>query len=209
MATAFLLWLFLQSASHPPENELDRLRSRVAVEAVVGSPTELAGVYVNPPKELRGAVDRIGLTTALYLFPDETYIYVQRGSLIPLTIFDKGSWAIVSESLQLKSAGDVRWNPDLERRFLLVRRSSHPEEVLLVGAQMAVNRFEKLASNDSDTALLAISKQRRGPITNEHATSLKNYLIKTGWHPERFGDVPSTAFLSRANFAAISERGPG
>jgi hypothetical protein len=189
-----LFWFFLQALNRPVENGLDTLRSRVPVEAVISTPAGLAGVYVNPPADLHGAADPAGITTALYLFPDRTYIFVQRGSLVPLTIFDKGNWAIISDSLELKSTRDVTWNPDLERRFLLVRRSSHPTEVLLVGAQFAVKRFEKLTNDDPDTALLTISRQRRRPITTDRASHLKNYLIKTGWHPERFGQVPSTAF---------------
>ncbi|MBV9887317.1 MAG: hypothetical protein JO119_12285 [Acidobacteria bacterium] len=193
-----LVCLFLlvsrAGAGQSVESPFGRIRSQVAVETLHANSTEIAGVYRNPPDENGKVADSSAVRTALYLFPDGTYLYVQRALSMPPTIFDKGTWRIVADVVELKSAREVTWNPDLERKFLMLRRSSHPEEFLLVGTDVAVKRFERLAGSDGENALLTVAKKRKRVIEPERAARVKGYLMRKAWHPERFGDAPRMTF---------------
>jgi hypothetical protein len=197
---ALVCLVFLVSRPVPTqtfENEFGRIRSHVAVEQLHVTSAEIAGVYRNPPEE-SGVADTSSVKTALYLFPDETYLYVEKVLDMPRSIFDKGTWRMSADGIELKSAGDVTWNPDLERKFVMLRRSSHPEEFLLVGVDVAVKRFERLAGGvageNGESALLIVAKQRKSVMDPARATKVKDYLMRKAWHPERFGDAPRTGF---------------
>jgi hypothetical protein len=165
----------------------DRIRTKIGIESGPTVSTEIAALYVNPPNELAQKSDSSGIRTNLYLFPDQTYLFAERGPFLPATIFDKGTWRLGSGVLELKSDPDVTWNPDLERRFLMLHRTAHSEEVLLVGADKAVNRFETLARGNPEIALLTVAKQRIKIITAEQATRIRDDVMRKAWHPERFG----------------------
>jgi hypothetical protein len=193
LVLASLLLLFcLPTHGRATDSQLDRLRSHVPVEPVHVTAAEVAGVYGSARDDVAGAPDNSGLKTALYLFPDGTYLFIQKASVMPPTIFDKGTWRIVSDVLDLKSAHEVTWNPDLERSFLILRRTSHPEEFLLVGTDLAVKRFERLAGGDAESALMTVARTRKRTIEADRTTKLKYYLMRKAWHPERFGDAPLT-----------------
>jgi hypothetical protein len=183
------LWVLLASQSshiEPEASGFARIRSWVGVESAPTDSTEIAALYVNPPNELAQKPSSAAIRTNLYLFPDQTYLYLERGPFLPATIFDKGTWRFGSGVLELKSDPDVTWNPDLERRFLMLHRTAHSEEVLLVGADKAVNRFEALAGGNPENALLTVSKQRIKIITTEQATRVRDNVMRKAWHPERF-----------------------
>jgi hypothetical protein len=188
-----LLSFFLPTQGRATDSQLGRISSRVAVESVHASASEVAGVYGHQREDTISA-DSSEVRTALYLFPDGTYLFVQRVLVMPPTIFDKGHWMIVSDVLEVTSAPDVIWNPDLERKFLILRRTSHPREFLLVGADLALKRFERLAGNDAESALMTVARRRRRVIEPERTARVKDYLMKKAWHPERFSDEPSTSF---------------
>ncbi len=193
-----LVCLFLlvsrAGAAQTVESPIGRIRSQVAVESLHLNSTEIAGVYRNPPEENGKIADSSAVRTALYLFPDGTYLYVQKALSMPPTIFDKGTWRVLADLVELRSAREVTWNPDLERKFLMLRRSSHPEEFLLIGEEIAVKRFERLAGNDGENALLTVAKKRKRVLGPERAARVKDYLMRKAWHPERFGDAPRTTF---------------
>jgi hypothetical protein len=178
-----LLLVSLPIHSRATDSQLDRLRSRVSVESVQAIPSEVAGVYSHAGDEVAGAPDNTGAKTALYLFPDGTYLFVQRAPVMPPTIFDKGAWRITSDVIELNSSREVIWNPDLERSFLIQRRTSHAEELLLVGTDLAVERFERLAGGDAESALLTVARRRKRTIEADRTTKLKDYLMKKAWHP--------------------------
>jgi hypothetical protein len=161
-----------------------RLRVRVAVEAVAAlTPKQLAGRYANPTEELKHAVPPL-VGNNLYLFPDRTYIYCEWANIMPNTIFDKGTWTFATGIIELKSDRDVTWNPDLERRFLAVRRPSHAE-FLLIGADRAVRRIDNAA--DPNAMLLIVAKQRERTITRSEAAGIKGSLMRGAWRPKSFG----------------------
>src|SRR5579863_4355776 len=157
---ALVCLVFLVSRPVPTqtfETQFGRIRSHVAVEQLHANSAEIAGVFRNPLEE-NGIADSSGVKTALYLFPDGSYLYVEKVLVMSPTIFDKGTWRVFADGIELRSARDVTWNPDLERKFLILRRSTHPEEFLLVGADLAVKRFERFAGDNGETALLMVAK---------------------------------------------------
>jgi hypothetical protein len=189
-----LILLLFQLAGAGTTNPLERIRTKVPVESVAPDSIDITGLYINPSKELARNSATPGITKSLYLFPDRTYLYAQRAASLPFTIFDKGTWRITSGTLELRSGHDVLWNPDLERKFLMVRRSSHPGEILLIGVDVGVRRFEKLAGSNAEVALLTVSKQRVRAISREKTVRMKDFLMRKGWHPERFDQFPSHTF---------------
>jgi hypothetical protein len=91
----------------------------------------------------------------------------------------------------VKSDAEIKWNPDLERSFLMLQRASHSGEVLLVGSGKAVDRFEARAVGNPETALLTIAKQRIKLISAEQTARVRGDLMKKAWHPDRFtGTTP-------------------
>jgi hypothetical protein len=195
VALVFLLFLLTPIRSEQTiDDQLGRIRSHIPVEPVSGDVTQIAGVYRNPPREIARMSESSGTATALYLFPDGSYLYLQKVFSAPPIIFDKGTWRTNSDVVELKSDIEVTWNPDLERRFLILRRTAHSDEALLVGADAAVRRFEKIAGNDAEHALLLVAKQRMHPIEQERAAKVKEYLMKKAWHPETFGAPRTRTF---------------
>jgi hypothetical protein len=194
-ALVFLLFLFASETSgQTMDDQLGRIRSHVSVEPIFGNVTQIAGVYRNPPEEIGRMAESSGIATALYLFPDGSYLYLQTVSFAPPTIFDKGTWKANADVVELKSDMEVTWNPDLERRFLILRRTSHRDEALLVGVDVAVRRFERLAGNDAEHAFLLVAKERTHPMEQGRAAKVKDYLMRKAWHPETLGGSRARTF---------------
>jgi hypothetical protein len=188
------LWGFLVFQfpyAKPASTQFDRIHAKIEVESVHTTSTEIAGLYVNPPNELAQKSDSSVVRNNLYLFPDQTYVYVERSSLVPTTIFDKGRWEMANGLLHLKSDTEIKWNPDLERSFLMLQRASHSGEILLVGSGKAVDRFEARAVGNPETALLTVAKQRIKVISPEQIARVRGDLMKRAWHPDRLtGTTP-------------------
>jgi hypothetical protein len=200
-----------QSAVTP----LLRLQAKTAVDPVANLlPEQIAGQYANPSKELVKHVGPPLVGNNLYLFPDKTYVYCEWAVVMPTTVFDKGTWSFAGGLLELTSDQIVTWNPDLERRFLVVRRTSHAEEILLVGAEQALRRFERQAEGDPELMLLTIARQRIKTISRAEAAALKTTLLRRGWRPDSFGkagldptapaNLPTRFFRSSETNQAIS-----
>jgi hypothetical protein len=183
----FLLMQFvgLQSAVSP----LERLRAKIAVEPVTNlTPAQFAGQYKNPSKEL---INRVGPPLdgdSLYIFPDGTFVYCRWGDIMLDTVFDKGTWSLSGDILELKSASEVTWDPHLERRFLAVRRQSHSAEIIVVEIGDDLQNFEKEAGNDPELMLLIIGRQRDKAISQAETAKLKAKLMREGWRPDFFRD---------------------
>ena len=186
MLTLILLLVQLigQSAASP----LDRVRAKIVVESVTNlTPAQFAGQYRNPSKEL---INRVGPPLSgndLYVFPDATFVYCEWADVMPTTVFDKGTWSLSGDILELKSATEVTWSPHLERRFLALRRQSHSGEILLVGIDGDdLQYFEKEAKDDPELMLLIISRQRDKTISQAETAKLRAKLMREGWRPDFF-----------------------
>jgi hypothetical protein len=173
-----------QSAASP----LNRIQAKIRVAPVINlTPVQIAGQYANPSKEL---VKRVGPPLSgdnLYIFPDKTYVFCRWADVMENTIFDKGAWSFAGGILELKSDPEITWDdPELERRFLVVRRSSHTEEILLVGINRAVPYFEKNAGDDPELMLLIVGMQKENIISQSEGSKLKANLMRTAWRPDFF-----------------------
>jgi|HubBroStandDraft_6_1064221.scaffolds.fasta_scaffold82199_5 hypothetical protein len=170
---------------------LERLRAKVSVESVTGASIErLAGHYKNTSKELRERVGGFLFGDDLYLFPDGTYIYCEWSDISPVTISDKGTWSLGENSVELKSGPEITWDPgayrQYDRKYAVIRRSSQPKEVLLVGVEYKLSNFEQSAGDDPGFMLLVVSMKRESTIDGKQATALKAKLMKSAWRPEYY-----------------------
>ena len=173
-----------QSAPSP----LERLRTKIAVDPVTNvTPVQFAGQYANPSKEVMkswggGTLSR----DDLYIFPDKTYIYCRWADILPTTVYDKGTWSFVGEILELKSDPQITWDPELERKFLAVRRPAHNGEILLVGTDRDIKYFEENTGDDPEFMLLLNSKERERILSRSETARLKAKLMRESWRPEYF-----------------------
>ena len=177
----------IQSVASP----MERLRAKTPVESVKNlTPVQFAGQYANPSKEV---VKRVGPPLSgnnLYLFPDKTYVYCEWSDILPNTVYDKGTWNFSGNILELKSAQEISWNPELERRFLAVHRLTHVDEILLVGIEKELSYFEKEAGDDPEFMLLIVARQRDATISQTETPTLKSNLMREGWKPNEFRKWP-------------------
>src|SRR6266436_5504944 len=155
MRVASLIVLFLLLASgQSTTGTLNIIRAKISVDPLPNlTGLQLAGQYANPSKEL---IKRVGPPLAgetLYIFPDNSYVFCKWADIMPNTVFDKGIWSVDGGILELKSDPEIVWNSELERKFLVMRRPSHKDEILLVGTEKSLPYFDKDAGDDPELML--------------------------------------------------------
>jgi hypothetical protein len=161
------------------------LQAKVSVLAVnITSTEQLAGKYENPPKELIREWGGSLEGDELYLFPDCTYIYREWSDVSPLRVEDKGTWVLKDGYVELKSDPDVTWDPWVERRYMMVRRKSHRNEVLLIGTGRGLSFFESDAGDDPEGTLLVVAKGRDKRIKRSNSAKLKAKIMAESWRPQ-------------------------
>jgi hypothetical protein len=160
-----------------------RIRSKIDVERVGQLTTKaIAGKYSSSPDEL---VKRVIPFSGddLYLFPDGSYIDLFWSDVPPPTIQDKGHWVVSEGEVRLTSDPVVTWIPGTERRYLLIRRGSHPEEILAVGLESDIPDFEKNANRDPEFQLLIHSKMQISRISAKASVQIQKKLMRDAWRP--------------------------
>lgn len=187
-----LLAILLQLVNAPSAaSPLDRIQAKMTVVSVANlTLVQIAGQYKNPSNEL---IKRVGgplSGNSLYIFPDNTYIYCEWADIMPNTVFDKGTWSFSEGVLRLKSAPEITWDPELERRFLAVRRPFHAKEIILVGIEKELPYFEKDAGDDPELMLLIVARLRDKAVSQASAAGLKASLMREGWRPDFFRKQP-------------------
>jgi hypothetical protein len=185
----FLL-VFLQLAQ-PAGQPLDRIRAKTPFDPETNlTSLQIAGQYANPSKELIKLIGPPLSGNNLYIFPDNTYIFCEWADIMQNTIYDKGIWSLSDNVIEFKSDSEIRWNPELERKFLVLHRASHPKEILLVGIASGLSYFEKGAGNDPEAMLLIVGKQREKKISQTEVAELKTRLMREAWRPTFFRNQP-------------------
>ena len=164
-------------------DSLKQLQQTISVQSVTNLTREkLAGEYSSPPKEIG-----VGLSgDDLYLFPDGTYIYDEWGDIEPTTIRDKGRWSVAEGFVRLTSDADITWAARAERKYIAVHRQTHTEEILLVGTENALVRFEQDAKNEPEIELLVVCRERSKSISTAETRKLKHKLMRQSWRPNYF-----------------------
>ena len=120
----------------------------------------------------------------LYLFPDGSYLYLEWSDIPPITIGDKGKWAVSQNEVLLTSDPDITWKPRAERHYLLIHRSTHAEEILIVGTDSDTQYFKENAKDDPEFMLLLVSKARINGISEKETGELKEKLMRDAWRPD-------------------------
>ena len=162
---------------------LKQLQKKISVQSVSDLTLDrLAGKYSNPPREMGAGLSG----DDLYLFPDGTYIYDEWADIEPTTIRDKGKWTILQGFVQLTSDAEITWDAGAERKYLAVHRQTHADEILLVGTENALARFEQDAKDAPEIELLDICKERSKAISHSEFRKLKQRLMRFSWRPDHF-----------------------
>jgi hypothetical protein len=197
MIPVLLLLLAQLAPSLTAHEALERLRAKTRVDAVASaSPERFAGRYTSESKELRNRIGGFLSGDELYLFQDGTYFYCEWADIEPTTVYDKGTWALADGLVELKSGPEVTWDPGkyrwYDRRYVAFHRSSRNNEIMLIGIDYALRRFEEGAGDDPGFMLLLTARKRESTFTRHDAEKLKAKLMKESWRPEYFlGDSKS------------------
>jgi hypothetical protein len=164
-----------------------RLAARVPVVAVdVATPMDLAGRYTGQTRELRSRVGPFLSGEELYLFPDGSYLYCEWADITPKTIYDKGKWVARNGIVEFVSDSDIAWEPRLDRRHVLVRRTSQAREIMLLAAPSDIDYFEKNAADDPELMLLIVGMSRVETLSEKTSSGLKARLMREAWDPKHF-----------------------
>jgi hypothetical protein len=186
MRIVSLIVLFLELVSgQSTTGPLNIIRAKISVDPLPNlTGLQLAGQYTNPSKEL---IKRVGPPLsgeALYIFPDSSYVFCKWADIMPNTVFDKGTLSFNGNILELKSDPEIAWNSELERKFLVMRRPSHKEEILLVGTEKSLQYFDKNAGHDPELMLLIVALPREASVSRAGAATLKARLMREAWRPD-------------------------
>jgi len=124
----------------------------------------------------------------LYLFPDNTYIYLKWADILPLTIYEKGQWDINNSFIILHSDGSVH-QKDLPRdhEYLpLIIQSGTKDNIFIMGTEKEYSYFIKEAKNDPAFMLLLCGLEKEKTISHNETKSIREKLMKESWRPEFF-----------------------
>jgi hypothetical protein len=160
-----------------------RVRRHVAVELVTEPATYLPGKYA--PQAMLGGHE-------LHLFADYTYIYAVWGCVEPLTIHDKGKWTVFDSTLRLVSDTGIRWEPDVDREYVMLRRPDRPDELVLMGMVRPRRILDAIEGRDAaagEQVLLFLGLPRVARYGARDGSKARSLLLKESWRPEQFGRV--------------------
>ena len=116
----------------------------------------------------------------------EDYLYCEWGDVMAKTIFDKGRWGVAGGVLELKSDGDIQWDPGIDRRHIMIRRPQRKDEIILVGLSEDVDDFEQKAADDPELKLLIVGMARTDVLARKTSAAVKARLMKEAWNPSFF-----------------------
>jgi hypothetical protein len=188
LISAVLSCALWQAGTTPDSSSrVQRLQAKLAVEAVQVHPPKLAGRYTSASRELGKRIGGGFLSGEdLYLFRNGTYIYCEWADIQPVTIYDKGQWNFTGGLVSLKSDPDIKWHVRLERQFVPIRRPRFPKEVVLIGVDRGLKRFEEEADDDPEFWLLVLALVRDEALSAARAAKIKAELMDRAWRPEDF-----------------------
>jgi len=122
----------------------------------------------------------------LYLFPDQTYFYVEWTDVFPRTITDKGEWGYNNGLIELhsdKSAprGETRRNGKLLPLYI---EKDGKQLVLLLGASGDFAYFKEKAETNDEFMLLLCAYNRQEDFSSKDYTKIKAEIYKNCWRQE-------------------------
>jgi len=165
----------------------ERLAARLPLELVrPAASSDVAGHYTGQTSELEARVGPFMGGEDLYLFPDGSYVYCEWTDVMPRTVFDKGKWSVDGSLVELVSDREIRWNPEVDRQHIVVRRKARKDEILLVATPRDVEYFEQKAADDPELMLLIVGMVRTEILADKTAPGVKARLMKQAWNPTLF-----------------------
>ncbi len=192
----FFIWIATIScaiAAEPPVSDMLTIIHRYVPSAKLAtnialSVSTFAGDFTSSPELVR----RLGGPGAelsgnhLYLFVDQSYIYVEWADIMPLTIYDKGTWRFDGQFIQLQTDNTVpQKHTRHDRVFIpLATEISGVKQLSILGIDHGYGCLQKFAEKDGDFNFHLCSRARIGGITDTSAT--KTRLMKEAWRPAFF-----------------------
>jgi hypothetical protein len=176
-----------QVSSTSAADTLKRLTARLPVALVhVPRPADLSGRYTGQTRELRARVGPFLSGEDLYLFPDGTYIYCEWSDIMPKTVHDKGNWIAKDGIVEFVSDEDMTWDPELDRRHVVLRRASHEKEIMIIAVPSGIEYFDKNAGDDAELMLLIVGMARTEMLPEKTSSTVKTRLMREAWDPKFF-----------------------
>jgi hypothetical protein len=201
-----LLFLFTSSAFSKNETSnkeiINTIKSYIPAitEAAINTDNldTLFGHYSSKPFTR----DRPGLSgEELYLFPDKTFYYLEWADVLPLTIYDIGTWDLKDGILELKSDGIITWKQSShraeQRKYLPMYFIKNSKKILLLmGIDWDFPYFNEHAGKDTANTdyewMLDINTlNKTQDIGLSDYKKLKEKLFKECWHPDWFTKTAS------------------
>jgi hypothetical protein len=143
---------------------------------------KVAGHYTDLPPGMHS----LGFND-LYLFPDETYFYIEWTDVFPTTITDKGNWAFNDDLIELHSDKSL---PNGESRRngkylpLYIDNNKRPP-MLLLGTGGDFSYFKKNAKTNDEFMLILCAYNRKEDFGSSEFKQSKREIYEKFWRPER------------------------
>jgi len=123
----------------------------------------------------------------LYLFPDETYFYIEWTDVFPTTITDKGTWAFNDDLIELHSDkslpnGESRRN---DKYLPLYIDNNETSPMLLLGTGGDFSYFKKNAKTNDEFMLILCTYNRKEDFGSSEFKQSKREIYEKFWRPQR------------------------
>jgi hypothetical protein len=132
----------------------------------------------------------------VYLFPDKTFYYLEWADILPLTIYDIGTWDIKDGILEFKSDSIITWKQTSrkteQRKYVPMYYVKNDKKVLLLmGIGWEFPYFCEQVKKDKkytdyDWMLDINSLNKKEDIGLAEYKKIKEKLFKECWHPDWF-----------------------
>lgn len=184
LSTLVILVMLCQITSCSSSKLTDRINAKTPIQGIYTlDNARLVGIYSRPgPSYVARRGPGLG-GNGLFLFPDDTYLYLVANDVGPVQILDKGTWHYSRGLVGLVSDPEVKWDPEIERKFIAIHRPAMQREVLLIAIDQDLSHFEKESAVDPETALLGFARERSKTIGSSEASELKAKLMNL-WFPK-------------------------
>ncbi|PKO19821.1 hypothetical protein CVU37_02195 [candidate division BRC1 bacterium HGW-BRC1-1] len=144
----------------------------------------VAGYYADPGPTKKGALSGFDL----YLFPDETFIYLEWADIMPRTIMSKGAWALENGYVALHDDGETSkpherqpspsvWLP------LVVDLGTTQIPCLMDGQWWYGDFMENPRESGDPSSIIWSSLEKSSDLPISETTALKADLKRKHWRP--------------------------
>ena len=150
----------------------------------------ISGYYCTSGSSMKEQMGGALSGAELYLFPDNTYIYLRWADIFPLTIYEKGQWNIHNGFIVLDNDGSVSQNefPKDNEYLPLVIHKGNKDNIFIMGSKRDYSYFLKEAKDDSAFMLLLCGFEKEKTIAHIETKDIKKKLMEKAWKPWLFAE---------------------